>query len=100
TVRHPRKWIANGSTVAYTREFDVGDRTFLLAADHAVIPKDRVRPYPRSSFEGIHLGAGVELPVAFFRKKPRPKYRREGGAFVPTGDTWAPRTWVALTGEV
>src|SRR5262249_35739762 len=61
-VREPRKWIAKGSTVAYTTSFDAEERTFLLSADHVFIPKDRVRPYPRSTFEGVHLGGATKLP--------------------------------------
>jgi hypothetical protein len=109
-VREERKSIAKASTVAFTRAFDVEGRTFLLAHDQAVIPKDRVKPYPRSEFKGVELGGEVSLPIAFFRKKDRPKYKRsEGdgaadrasgaGAFVVTGEMWPARSWVALTGE-
>jgi hypothetical protein len=100
-VREPRKAIARASTVAYTRAFDADDRSWLLTSDHALMPRDKVRPYPRSSFQGIHLDDGdKKLPIAFFRKKPRPKYRRDqAGGFVPTGEDWAVRTWVGLTGE-
>lgn len=99
-VREARKFVATGSTVAYTREFDAAGRTFLLGHDRALIPKDRVRPYPRAPFHGVELGSGVELPLAFFRKTERPKYKRgEGGEFVKTGESWPRHGWVALTGE-
>jgi hypothetical protein len=99
-VRESRNWVAPGSTVAYTRGFDAAGRTFLMTADHAFVPKDRVRPYPRRQFQGVELGESVSLPLAFFRKKPRPQYRRgEDGAFTATGETWPVHSWVALSGE-
>ena len=100
TVRADRDKIFRGSTVAFTRAFDADDRTFLLTSDHAIVPKDRVRPYPRSKFQGVHLGRDVSLPIAFFRKTPRPKYTRsESGEIVATGESWPARSWVGLSGE-
>jgi L,D-transpeptidase catalytic domain len=100
TVREERKTIFRGSTVAYTRSFDFAGRTFVLTADHAIVPKDRVRRYLRSEFRGVHLGADVSLPIAFFRKTPRPQYTRSPeGQMVDSGKTWPVRTWVALTGN-
>jgi hypothetical protein len=99
-VREPRKWIATGSTLAYTRSFDLGGRTFLVTHDHAIVPKDRVKPYPRSEFHGVELGGEVALPIAFFRGRARPKYRRApDGSFVPTGEDWPRLSWVGLTGD-
>jgi hypothetical protein len=99
-VREGRAWVATGSTVAYTRQIELGGRTFLVSHDHALIPKDRVRPYPRSDFHGVELGADVALPLAFFRKTERPRYRRgEDGVFAKSGDPWPRLAWVGLTGE-
>lgn len=99
-VREARPFVAPGSTVAYTRAFDDGGRAFLLAHDKALIPKDRVRPYPRSTFHGVELGGEVTLPIAFFRTTDRPKYKKgDDGAFVKTGESWPRLAWVALTGE-
>jgi hypothetical protein len=99
-IREGRKSIAKASTVAFTREFDVDGRTFLQTADHAFIPKDRIKPYPRSDFQGVELGGDVALPIAFFRRRERPKYKRaESGEFVLSGEVWSARSWVALTGE-
>jgi hypothetical protein len=98
-VRDERKFVALGSTVAYTRSFDLGGRTFLVTADQAIIPKDRVKPYPRSTFQGIELTEEA-LPLAFFRKTDRPKYKKnQGGAFEKTGESWARLDHVGLTGE-
>src|SRR5262249_53746757 len=108
-VREERKYVALGSTIAWVRQFDVeypkGEhgitkRTFLLTSDQAIVPKDRVRPYPKSQFKGVLLSDDVKLPIAFFRKTPRPKYRRdEGGNIVATGESWPARAWTMVTGE-
>jgi hypothetical protein len=59
-----------------------------------------VRPFRPSSFHGVPIDEAHPLPLGWFRKKPRPKYRRDDkGAFVETGETWAPRTNVGLTGN-
>lgn len=98
-IREGRPMIANGSTVAWTRELDLDGRTYLLTHDLALVPKDRVRPFPRSEFHGVELGKDVALPVAFFRKTDRPKYHRGAdGSFEKTSEAWARLGWVALTG--
>ena len=99
-VREARPFVAPGSTVAYTRAFDDGGRAFLLAHDKALIPKDRVRPYPRSTFHGVELGGDITLPIAFFRRTDRPKYKKgDDGELTKTGESWPRLAWVALTGE-
>ena len=108
-VRVGAKNVAMGSTVAWVRQFDVtypnGElgltkRTWLLTADHALVPKDRVRPYPRSQFQGVRLDDKVKLPIAWFRKTPRPKYKRDAdGSMVATGETWPAKGWTMITGE-
>ncbi|MFO0755268.1 MAG: L,D-transpeptidase [Byssovorax sp.] len=99
-VREARTWIAPGSTVAYNRSFELGGRTFLLSSDKMLIPKDRVKPYPRSLFHGVELGKDVSLPLAFFRKTAHPKYQRNAdGSFVKTEQSWDRHAWVMLTGE-
>ncbi len=99
-VRVDRRFVAAGSTVAYTRSFELGGRTFLVTHDHAFVPKDRVKPYPRSEFHGVELGHDASLPLAFIRKEARAKYRRApDGAFSPTGETWPRLAFVGLTGD-
>jgi hypothetical protein len=99
-VRADRNRVAPGSTVAYTRTFEFGGRTFVITHDHAYVPKDRLKPYPRSSFHGVELGGDVTLPLAFFRADARPKYRRgPDGVLAPTGETWPRLASVGLTGE-
>lgn len=99
-VREARRFVAPGSTIAWTRQFDAGGRTWLLTSDQMLVPKDRVRPYPRSEFHGVELAGDVKLPIAFFRKQARPKLERQSdGSFKETGASWPRLAWVALTGE-
>lgn len=108
-VRESRKYVVNGSTISWARAFDVeypsGEygltkRTFLLTSDFAIVPKDRVRPYPKSQFKGVLLDEQVKLPIAFFRKVPRPKYRKNAdGTMAPTGENWPARAFTMVTGE-
>lgn len=87
------------STVAYSAEAKFGDRAFLLSADYAWVPKDRVKPYPRIGFRGLRLDQDAALPLAFFRGKDRPQYTRgDDGAFKPKGTTFARLSWIGLTG--
>ncbi len=102
-VREDRQRIANGLTVAYTRSFDFGGRTFVITHDHALVPLDRIKPYPRSEFHGVELGSGGDkeaLPLAFFRGHDRARYRRGAdGTFTATEETWPRLSHVGLTGE-
>jgi hypothetical protein len=99
-VREGRSSVVVGSTIAYTRQFDAGDRTFLLTSDRALVPKDRARPYPHSAFQGVKLDDNIKLPVAFFRKTERPQYKRTSdGEMVKTGENWPRLAWVGLTGQ-
>ncbi|MGK3981836.1 L,D-transpeptidase family protein [Sorangium sp. So ce136] len=99
-VREGRDRIVNGSTVAFTEVFDAQDRTWVVTSDQTFMPKDRLKPYPRSSFQGVWLKDGRSLPLAFFRKTDRPKYQRgAGGRFEPTGASFARLASVGLTGR-
>jgi lipoprotein-anchoring transpeptidase ErfK/SrfK len=91
-----RRTIPHGSMLSYTRAFSHDGRTWLLSADGTVVPADRVRPFRVSQFHGTELGKGVELPIAFFRAKARPKYRKTTEGFEPTGGQWAARTFVTI----
>lgn len=92
--------IHNGSTLAYVDGFDHAGRSFLLTWDGGIVPKDKVKPYPESTFHGVILGREASLPIAFFRVKDRPRYERDSeGRFVDTGKVFPRLSWVALSGE-
>jgi len=98
-VRENRDRVARGSTIAWSKAYDVAGRTWLYTSDHALVPKDRVKPYKKSEFKGVMLDREVSLPLAFFRAKDRPSYDRQGEGFVLGATTFARLTWTALTGE-
>jgi hypothetical protein len=87
------------SMLAFTRAFAAEGRTFLLSADHSVVPADRVRLFKPSTFHGTPIGSDVQLPIAWARATPKPKHRRNAsGAFESTGATWPAKAFVQLTG--
>ena len=91
--------VVRGSTLAYTDSFDLDGRTFVMTWDRGFVPKDKVRPYPESPFQGVILGGDRQLPIGFFRGKDRPQYRRApNGDFEPTGKLFKRLGWVGLTG--
>ena len=87
------------STVAYRGAFDHEGRSFLMTWDIGIVPKSRVKPYPRSKFHGVKLGAEHKLPIAFFRGSAKPQYRRTASGFETTGKEWPRLAWVELTGQ-
>lgn len=91
-----RRSIPHGSMLAYTKAFEHDGSTYLLSADGTVVPADRVRPFRPSQFRGVVLGKDTTLPIAFLRKKPRPKYRRTDSGVEASGAEWPARGWVAL----
>ena len=89
-----------GAMLSYSRVFESGGRTFLLSTDHTIVPADRVRPFKMSTFRGTALGKdAAQLPLAWMRSTAKPKHVRTAEAFEATGDTWAVRTFVGLTGK-
>jgi hypothetical protein len=92
-----RREIPLGSMLAYRGAVAHEGRTFLLSVDGTFVPADRVRPYRRSEFRGLELGAGVDLPLAWIRGRARPKYLQQAdGRLVLAGAEWPPRSYVAL----
>lgn len=96
-----RRSIPHGSMLSYTRAFDHGGKTFLLATDLTVVPAERVRAFRRSDFHGIELAGGTRLPIGWTRLGPAQQYRRTTeGRFEPTGATWPIRTALPLAERV
>ena len=95
-----RKQIPYGSMLAFQQVFVFGGRTFLLTPDLTAVPADRMRIFHPSTFHGTPIDAAHALPIGWFRREPRAKFRRaEAGALAATGATWSPRTFVGLTGK-
>lgn len=95
-----RRQIPHGSMLAYTSAFEHEGRSYLLSSDGTVVPADRVRPFKTSSFRGAVIGKDAELPLAFFRAKPRAKLKKVGERLEPTGASFAARSFVGLDESV
>lgn len=93
------KRIPAGTMIAYTRAFEAFGQTWVLSTDMSVVPARGLKRFRVSEFAGVELGRGVELPIAWMRKTPRPKWKKQGSGFEATGESWQPKTWVALTGR-
>jgi hypothetical protein len=99
-VQVQRHTLKRRSAIAYLSEHQHEGRSFLLTADLAWVPKDRVRPYPPVTFRGVHLDGSVRLPIALFRGQDRAAYRRgTSGALEPAGERFRRLDWVPLTGN-
>jgi hypothetical protein len=73
-------------------------RTWLLTPDLMLVPADRVRKIRRSTFHGVMLGDGVELPLAWNRTKgKKPTYVRKDGEMIAIADSMASKSWVMVT---
>ncbi len=100
SVHDGRLKLRHGSTVAFVSELRVGEQDYLLGADLSYLRKEQVATFfPQYQFQGVALTNEVRLPLAFFRGKDRPKLRREGDAFVETGEKFTRLSHVALTGK-
>ena len=88
------------STVAWSAEGLAFGRSWLLSADLMWVAKDRVKVYPKITFEGVHLDGQIRLPLAFFRDKNRAVFARDReGVFSPTGKHHERLSWISLTGK-
>jgi hypothetical protein len=88
-IQESRDYLKPLSTVAWSHEFDAEGRTWLVTADLALVPKDKVTPYPRSEFGGVKLDDTMHLPIAFTRYEARRKHKRGADGIVqPTGEMW------------
>jgi hypothetical protein len=91
--------IPAGSMLAFTSVVSAEGRTFLLSADHTLVPADRMRLFHKSAFHGVRIEGEVALPIAWLRKHERPQHRRlASGAMEPAGATWPARSFVRLSG--
>lgn len=99
-VQEERDYIKPLSTIAWSTEFDAEGRTWLVTADVMLVPKDRVTPYPDSSFQGVRLDQSTSLPLVFVREKPRPVYKKkDDGTVEPTGASWPRLARFAIQGQ-
>ncbi len=82
------------SSVAWTDEFTVDGRSWLLTSDLLLVPKDKVKRYEPSAFRGVYL-KDVQLPIAFIRHEDRPKYQlADGGSTRPASVRTSDATFI------
>ncbi|MCC6904157.1 MAG: L,D-transpeptidase [Polyangiaceae bacterium] len=93
------KMFPAGNMIAYTRAFEAFGETWVLSTDLSVIPARGLKRFRVSEFHGVALGSGVELPIAWMRKRARAKWRKGPAGFEESGQSWAVKTWVGLTGR-
>ncbi|MBK8254125.1 MAG: hypothetical protein IPK82_15845 [Polyangiaceae bacterium] len=91
--------IPNGSMVAYHKAFEAEGRVWLLTSDLMLVPADRVRAVKKHTFQGVKLGSGVDLPLAWNRSHdPKPLYKKgDDGAFVASDRTYPGKGYVEIT---
>jgi hypothetical protein len=94
-----RKWIPNGSMLAYSHAFQAEGRTWLLLPDMTLVPADRVRPFRTSKFHGISLGKTWKLPLGWTRHNPATKYKKTADGLEKSKESWGVRTPIMLTGQ-
>jgi lipoprotein-anchoring transpeptidase ErfK/SrfK len=92
------KKFSAGNMIAYTRAFEAFGEVWVLTTDMKVMPARGLKRFRVSRFRGVELGSGVELPLAWMRKAPRPKWKKGASGFEKSGESWPLRGWVALTG--
>jgi len=96
----PHATVAARSTVAWLDEVDSGGTSWLRASDMSFLRKDRIVAFDQVDFHGVALGKETSLPLAFFKRAPHAKYRRDAdGRLVATSETWPRLAYVALTGQ-
>ncbi|HVU02323.1 MAG TPA: L,D-transpeptidase [Polyangiaceae bacterium] len=84
---------------AISRLFDWKGRTFGLTTELDLIPLDRTSIVKPSTFHGVVLGEGEDLPVAIVTKQWALRYvERKPGLLAPVG-TFAFREGIKLTGR-
>lgn len=96
-----RSEIVYGSMVAFTDEFEVGGRQYLLTWDRGVVETNRVKVFQESHFHGLPVGQGSQLPIAFVRHNDGGEQlkRNADGAFEPLPERLPRLSWLELTGK-
>jgi lipoprotein-anchoring transpeptidase ErfK/SrfK len=84
---------------AISRVFTWQGRQFGLTTELDVIALDRTEVVKASSFHGVELGEGEDLPVGFIKGQVAPHFKLEKGEYVPF-EKFAYRQGVKLTGVV
>jgi hypothetical protein len=85
--------------VALIDAFAGDDRDFALTTDLRLIPTSKLKPGRGSTFHGVELTEGFELPIAFVRKDGAYEYQRKEGRYRKLKKAFAYGEAIQLTGE-
>jgi hypothetical protein len=100
TIHEPYPRLSPRSTVALLATPETESTRWQLTADLRWVPREKLRMYERSEFQGVHFERGAAYDLAFFRKQERPKYERgENGELSQSQHTWPRLSYVRLAKE-
>jgi lipoprotein-anchoring transpeptidase ErfK/SrfK len=85
--------------VAVIDAFEGEGRDFALTTDLRLIPISKLKPGRGSTFHGVELTEGWELPVGFVKKEIAEEFAKEGGRFKKTRKKLVYGDPIQLTGE-
>ena len=86
--------------VALIDAFAGEERDFALTTDLRLVPISKLKPGRGSTFHGVELTEGWELPVAFVKRDGAYPYERKSGRYKRTKKAYAYGAPIQLTGEV
>ena len=101
-LRNPKTLVwrtaTNGTLLAYAKAFEANGRTWLVTPDLMLVPADRVRKIKRSTFHGVNVAEGWDLPIAWNRTKgEKPKLHRDDtGKLTESADVIPAKTPVKI----
>jgi hypothetical protein len=86
--------------VALIDAFTGEDRHFALTTDLRLIPTSKLKPGRGSTFHGVEIGNGWELPVAFVKTPDAFPFEKDQGRFRRLKQRYAYGDPIQLTGDV
>ncbi len=86
--------------VALIDAFKGDGRNFALTTDLRLIPTTKLKPGRGSTFHGVEVLEGWELPLAFVRRDNSSDYDKRGGRYQRRNVHFTYGTAIQLTGEV
>jgi len=86
--------------VALIDAFQGEERHFGLTTDLRLIPTSKLKPGRGSTFHGVELIQGWELPIGFVKRDRAYEYEKRGGRFKKLKKRYAYGTAIQLTGDV
>jgi hypothetical protein len=88
-----------GAGFAFLSFYERDGRRFGITTDFTVVPLDRVTPVAPSSFQGVALGNGLKLPIAFVMSRAAHLYRLGAGGGLERERSLSYREAVGLSGK-